>query len=278
LATARPLGHSAYVNRDSPHLGRRTTASPWRVLGVRAAIAASLLVIAFCLLWFDRDGLKDNIDGNLSFTDTLYFTMITITTVGYGDIIPVSDRARLTDAFLITPIRLFIWLIFLGTAFDLLFKQSWRRLRMRQIQKGLCNHIIVAGFGRSGGKSVADLLARGIDPGSIVVIDCSADEVERAKSLGIAAMQGDASDNDLLAAVHVSRASAMIISAGRDDTSILITLTARAMAPKLPIAVSIQSEDNEDIAAHAGANTVVNPVRVVGRLLADAIRPGTPVA
>ena len=263
------------MSREIPRLGRRTTASPWRVLGFRAAIALSLLVAAFCLLWFDRDGLKDNIDNHISFTDTLYFTMITITTVGYGDIVPVSDRARLIDAFLITPIRLFIWLIFLGTAFDLLFKQSWGRWRMRQIQKTLCNHIIVAGFGRSGGQSVDDLLERGVDPADIVIIDCSADQIERAKSLGIAAMRGDASDNHILAAVHVDRASALLVSAGRDDTSILIILTARSMARDLPIAVSIQSEDNEDIATHAGANTVVNPVRVVGRLLADAVQSGT---
>lgn len=198
--------------------------------------------------------------------------MITITTVGYGDIVPVSDRARLIDAFLITPIRLFIWLIFLGTAFDLLFKQSWGRWRMRQIQKTLCNHIIVAGFGRSGGKSVADLLERGVDPATIVAIDCDSDKVETAKSLGVAAMVGDASDNEILAAVHIDRAKALIVAAGRDDSSILIVLTARAMAADLPIAVSIQSEDNEDIATHAGASTVVNPVRVVGSLLADAVR------
>lgn len=262
------------MTREPPRLGRRTTASPWRIVAVRAGIAAALLIVAFCLLWFDRDGLRDNVDGHLGFSDVVYFTMITITTVGYGDIVPVSDRARLIDAFLITPIRLFIWLIFLGTAFDLLFKQSWGRWRMRQIQKGLCNHILVAGFGRSGGKAVDDLLARGTDPAGIVVIDCDAEQVERAKSLGIAAMQGDASDNHILAAVHIDRASALIISAGRDDSSILIILTARAMAPDLPIAVSIQSEDNEDIAEHAGANTVVNPVRVVGGLLADAVESG----
>ena len=257
--------------QEAPRLGRRSTASPWRVLVVRAVIALALLLVAFCLLWFDRDGLKDNIDNHISFTDTLYFTMITITTVGYGDIVPVSDRARLIDAFLITPIRLFIWLIFLGTAFDLLFRHSWGRWRMRQIQKTLCSHIIVAGFGRSGGKAVSDLLSRGTDPDDIVVIDCNDEQVERAKTLGIAAMQGDASDNDILGAVHIDRAAALIVSAGRDDTSILIVLTARAMAPKLPIAVSIQSEDNEDIAQHAGADTVVNPVRVVGGLLADSV-------
>ena len=259
-----------------PQLGRKSLTSTWRTLGVRAGVAGALVLLAFALLWFDRGGLRDQIDGSLTLPDVIYFTMITITTVGYGDIIPVSERARMIDAFLITPIRLFIWLIFLGTAFDLLFKQSWERWRMRQIQKGLCDHIIVAGFGRSGSKSVEELLAKGVAPQKIVAIDCDAAAIDNAKSLGLAAMQGDASDNEVLVAAHVERASSLIVSAGRDDTSILVILTARSLAPNLPIVVSIQSADNEDIARHAGANTVVNPIRVTGGMLADAVMAKAP--
>src|SRR6476620_6956747 len=93
----------------------------WHSLAVRISVAALLVMVAFVLLWFDRDGLRDNVDGNMSFTDVIYFTMITISTVGYGDIFPVSERARLVDAFLITRIRIFLWLIFLGTAAEFLF-------------------------------------------------------------------------------------------------------------------------------------------------------------
>lgn len=256
----------------TPSLSRKSTASPWRTIAVRATLALGLLVAAFCLLWFDRAGLRDNIDGHLSFADTLYFTAITVTTVGYGDIIPVTERARLTDAFLITPIRLFVWLLFLGTAFDLVLKRSWERWRMKKIQSKLCDHIVIAGFGRSGGKAARELIASGVDPARMVAIDCQSEAIESAKACGLAAMQGDASDNEVLVAVHIERASAMVVSAGRDDTSILVVLTARTLAPKLPIAISIQAEDNEDIAAHAGATTVINPISVTGRMLADATR------
>ena len=102
------------------------------------------------LLWFDRAGLRDNVDNHLSIIDVIYFTMITVSTVGYGDIIPVTERARFIDAFLITPIRIFVWLIFLGTAAEFLFKRSWEKWRMRTIQQTLRDHIVLAGFGRSG--------------------------------------------------------------------------------------------------------------------------------
>src|SRR5215211_3762001 len=100
---------------ELPSLQRRASHG-WNGLAVRVAIACLLVALAFALLWFDRDGLRDNIDGHLSLADVVYFTMITVSTVGYGDIVPVSERARLIAAFLITPIRIFLWLIFLGTA------------------------------------------------------------------------------------------------------------------------------------------------------------------
>lgn len=244
--------------------------SGWRTLGVRAAAAVGLIGLAFALLWFDREGLKDNIDGHLSFIDVIYFTMITITTVGYGDIVPVSDRARLIDAFLITPIRLFVWLLFLGTAYNFLFKRSWEKWRMRMIQKNLQDHIIVAGYGSSGAKAVEELIALGTPPERIVIIDCTVEALESAGAIGVATLQGDASRDELLKAVHVERASALLVAAGRDDTSILIVLTARHLAPDLAISVTIREADNEDLAKQAGATSVINPVSFAGLLLASS--------
>jgi len=259
------------VPRPIPALTRRRLANPWRTLGVRAVVAVSLLLTAFALLWFDRDGLQDNIDGAVTFADTLYFTMITITTVGYGDIVPVTERARLIDAFLLTPIRLFIWLLFLGTAFDLLLKRVWERWRMTRIQEGLSGHVVIAGFGKNGSTAAAELLRLGLKPRELVAIDCTETACAVARDLGAAVMQGDASRDELLEAVNIGTASRMIVSAGRDDTSILIVLSARKLNPQLPIAVTIREEDNEDIAHNAGATKVINPVAVTGRMLAEPV-------
>lgn len=248
---------------------QRRTLGDWQGLSVRAAAAVLLIVLAFLLLWFDRDGLRDNIDGHLSFADVMYFTMITVTTVGYGDIVPISERARLIDGFLITPIRIFLWLIFLGTAAEFLIKRSWENWRMRIIQRTLHDHVVIAGFGRSGQKALEELLAAGTAVGSIVVIDTSGEMIDRAKLAGVATILGDATRDEVQRAVHIERASNLIVSCGRDDTSILAVLTARHLAPAVRIAVAIHNSDNEDLAQQAGANVVVNPVSFTGLLLAS---------
>ena len=81
-------------------------------------------------------------------------------------------------------------------------------------------------------------------------------------------LQGDATRDATLHAVHVERARALLISAGRDDTSILVCLTARHLAPKLPITVAVRNGDNEVPARAAGATTVINPVSFAGLLMA----------
>jgi len=254
--------------RDLQPLQRRTF-RPWHGLAIRGAIASLLFVIAFMLLWFDRAGLRDNVDNHLSIIDVIYFTMITVSTVGYGDIIPVTERARFIDAFLITPIRIFVWLIFLGTAAEFLFKRSWEKWRMRRIQQTLHDHIVLAGFGRSGQKALEELLADGTEIGSVVVIDDDPETIDLAKESGVATIRGDATRDEVQKAVHIERAQSLIVSCGRDDTSVLAVLTARHLAPDLRIAVAIRNSDNEDLARQAGANIVVNPVSFTGLLLAS---------
>jgi voltage-gated potassium channel len=144
------------------------------------ALALAMIGIALAGHWMDRDGLRDNTDGKVSFVDVVYFTMITVTTVGYGDIVPVTDRARMFDTFVVTPVRLFVWLIFLGTAYDFVLRRVWEKWRMRSLQRDLNGHVIVAGHGTSGTEAVVELLRRGKPHDAIVVIDPHADAVARA--------------------------------------------------------------------------------------------------
>lgn len=251
-------------------LRRRSAVPMWLDLSWRLGLIAALIGIVLLVHWLDRAGLRDTLDNDISFVDVLYFTTVTVTTVGYGDIVPVSPEARLFETFVVTPIRLFVWLIFLGTAYSLFFRNSFYRWRMVRIQKTLENHIVVAGFGTSGAEAVQEMIARGTDPAHIVVIDASEARLEEAERIGCAVLRGDATRDRTLADVRIARAGSLLVSAGRDDTSILITLTARHLAPELPISIVVRNEDNELLARQAGATTVINPVSFTGLLLAGS--------
>jgi voltage-gated potassium channel len=103
-----------------------------------------------------------------------------------------------------------------------------------------------------------------------VVIDPSEDRLADAEALGCNVMAGDATRDETLKAVRIDKAANVLISAGRDDTTILITLTARSLAPNVPISAVVRAEDNESLARQAGANNVINPVRFTGLLLAGS--------
>ena len=110
--------------RCAPRFYRRSAVPPSLTLLMRISAALVLVGIALAGHWLDRDGLRDNTDGVVSFLDVVYFTMITVTTVGYGDIVPVTDRARIFDTFVVTPVRVFVWLIFLGSAYSFLLRNT----------------------------------------------------------------------------------------------------------------------------------------------------------
>ena len=154
-------------------LRRRSSMPMWMDLAWRVVLLFGLIALVLLFHWIGRDGLKDNFDDQISFIDVLYFTTVTVTTVGYGDIVPVTPEARLFESLFVTPIRLFVWLIFLGTAYNLFLRNILYRWRMARIQADLHNHIIVTGFGTSGQEAVHELLARGTDAREIVVIDGS---------------------------------------------------------------------------------------------------------
>lgn len=251
-------------------LRRRSSMPMWMDLAWRVALVVGLIGLVLLLHWVGRDGLRDNLDNQISFIDVLYFTTVTVTTVGYGDIVPVTPEARLFEALFVTPIRLFVWIIFLGTAYNLFLRNILYRWRMARIQADLHNHIVVTGFGTSGSEAVHELLARGTDPREIVVIDPSERSLGEAEALGCNILCGDSTRDRTLKDVQIHRARSMIVSAGRDDTSILITLTARHLAPRLPISIVVRNEDNELPARQAGATTVINPVSFAGLLLAGS--------
>lgn len=245
--------------------------SPVRILVTRLLFVLLLFGVLFSLLWADRDGLRDQSDGEVSFTDIVYFTMITVSTVGYGDIVPVSTRARLLDALVITPIRLGIWLLFLGTAYQLIIRQYLEGYRMAKLQATLSRHIILCGFGHTGLSAAKELLARGVNAEQIVVIDSLEERVRLAGSLGIAAFQADATQEAVLRDAVIDKAKAVIIAAGRDDKNALTLLTARHLNPTVRIIVSAKEEEKVKLFKQGGADAIVSPATFGGYIIAAAV-------
>lgn len=250
---------------------RRALSVPvWADVALRLGAALALVFVVVLVHWFDREGLRDSYDGTVSFLDVVYFTMISITTTGFGDIAPVSDKSRLVEAVIVTPIRIAVIYIFVGTAYNFIIKRSWETWRMKRIQERLEDHIVVLGYGVSGSEAVSELIERGTDPSCIVVIDPSPVRLGHAERAGCNVLEGDATRDETLNAVRIGKARTVLVSAGRDDTTILIILTARHLAPKVPITAVVRADDNELLARQAGADNVINPVRFTGLLLAGS--------
>ncbi len=268
--------------RDWGYAGRsrvlftKREASPKRTFVIRMGIVLLLISLVLALFWFDREGLKDGADGEVSFADVFYFTMVTVTTVGYGDIVPVSERVRVLDALFVTPIRIFIWLIFLGTAYEFVVQKIIEDYRMAKLQRRLQDHIIVCGYGHSGRVAAREMTAMGHPADKVVVVDVSEATLRDAADNGFIGLRGDASRETIIRKTGVEKAKAVIVSPGRDDTNVLIVLTVRNLNSNVRIISSAKEEENIKLIKQSGADVIVSPAKLGGYLLADAvIRPHT---
>lgn len=249
----------------------RADASPERVLVSRVLIVVLLVALVVAIMWWDRAGLRDHIDGHVSFADVVYFTMVTITTVGYGDIVPVSERARLIDGLFITPVRLFIFFIFLGTAYQFVVQKLFEEYRMSRLQRRLKGHFIICGYGHTGRVAARELAAKGYPKDQIIIIDSAQHVLQEAADDGFAALRGDATREAILIKAGIHKAEAVIVTPGRDDTNILIVLTVRQLNPEVRIVSGVKEAENVKLVKQGGANVIVSPSKVGGYMLADAI-------
>jgi len=249
----------------------RPAVSPRRVLLLRFYLVIGLCVLAFVVIYIDREGLHDATKPTLGVIDLMYFTMVTVATVGYGDIVPVTARARLVVTFLVMPIRIAIWFVFLGTAYQFVIQRVIEELHMKRLQKRLQGHVVVCGFGLSGSVAVRELLESGVDPDSIIVIDQQQAALESATALGVAGLLGDPSREDILQQAQIRAAKAVIVAVSDDPTAILLTLSIRSIAPETKIVVRIQEHVFQRQLRQAGADVIVSSTKIGGLLLADAV-------
>lgn len=266
----RPMPKLRFGSSAPPEtrLVMRSRLTVGRLLLIRMLLVLAAVSLLVAVLWWDRAGLRDHIDGHISFVDVVYFTAVSVTTVGYGDIVPVSDRARLLDAAFVTPMRLFVWLIFLGTAYELVLQRWIERWRLNRTQKMLQDHVIVCGYGHSGRYAATELTQRGR---TVVVIDRDAKAVQDASDDGHIGLHGDPTREADLIEAEIGKAAAVLISLGRDDAAVLTTLTARSLNPGVRIVCNVGDLENVKLISQAGADATVQPSQVGGYLMADAV-------
>lgn len=244
--------------------------SPIKTIVFRMGFIFVLLCIIATAFWLDKDGLEDTRDGDISQVDVIYFTAITVTTVGYGDIHPDSDFAMLFDSFVATPMRAIIWIVFIGTAYQLVFQEFMEERRMKKIQKDLTNHVIIAGYGNTGRAAAHELVAKKMQKDQIIIIDPKESAIADAAEDDFFGLLGDPSKEVILKKAAVSKAKHLIITTSRDDTNVLISLTARDMNKNLKIIARANQEENTKLLKRSGANIIISPSVAGGHLMAAA--------
>ena len=242
-------------------------ASPLRKIGRRLLVALGLVVLVAMVTWIGRDGYFDPEDDSISLLDAFYYSTVTITTTGYGDVRPVSDEARLLTTIVVTPARVLFLILLVGTTLEILAERSRHAFRVRRWRKHLRDHTIICGYGTKGRSAAKTLRGRGIEDERIVVIDPTAGARMRADDDGLAAISGDASTGETLAEAGIAEAVSVVVAVDRDDTAILITLTARELNPKATIVAAVREEENVHLLHQGGADGVVTSSAAAGRLL-----------
>jgi voltage-gated potassium channel len=252
---------------ERPILLPRSTIGPLRQVGRRLLAALSVLWATVLIVYLDRDGYTDNHDGKVTFLDAVYYTTVTLSTTGYGDIAPVSDGARIVNILLITPLRVLFLIILVGTTLEVLTERTREQWRQTRWRTALRDHTVVVGFGTKGRSAAETLLSTGMGRDRIVLIDPNHHVVQAATDDGFAGVVGDATRSDVLARAEVRRAKQIVVATQRDDTAVLVTLTARQLNPRLRIVAAVREEENAPLLRQSGADSVITSSAAAGRLL-----------
>jgi voltage-gated potassium channel len=209
-----------------------------------------------------------------NFLDSLFMTVISITTVGYEEVHPLGAHGQ---AFAISLIVFGVagFLYTFGVLVDILGSGRWqeyRRFRRMQDQLSrLRDHVIVCGYGRTGKQVVAELEQGGH---AYVVVEMNPhpfEEVLRDRRLHV---HGDAASDEVLHMAGIERARALVSAVDSDERNVYIVLTARSINPRLFIVARSSYPDSQSKLARAGADRVVSPYTLSGRRMAAlALQP-----
>ena len=241
--------------------------NPVRSIMWRVAIAVGCLVVTAAVVYIERDGYRDAAGDSLSPLDAFYYATVTLSTTGYGDIVPISPAARLTNILIITPLRFVFLIVLVGSAIEVLTQRTQYEWRARKWRNKVSEHTVVIGYGVKGRSAVKALLDSGVAQNRIVVVAYDEDSAREAADSGITAVEGDARREAVLQQAGISRASRIIIATDQDATSVLVTMLAKRLAPQAVIVSAARETANAQFLRDSGADGVIVTAEAVGRLL-----------
>ncbi|MEU6927907.1 potassium channel family protein [Streptomyces sp. NPDC046385] len=262
---AREAGEKVTGSRI--RLPRRVVENPLRQVGKRLLMALGVLLLTVFIVYIDRSGYHDNADETVDFLDAVYYATVTLSTTGYGDIVPYSDSARLANILLVTPLRVLFLIILVGTTLEVLTERTREEFRLRRWRAILRDHTVIVGFGTKGRSAIQTLCATGLRKDQIVIVDPSNKVIEAANADGFVGVIGDATRSDVLLRAEVQKARQIVIATQRDDTAVLVTLTARQLNRGAKIVAAVREEENAPLLRQSGADAVITSASAAGRLL-----------
>lgn len=209
--------------------------------------------------------------GGYSLVDACYMAAMTITTVGYGEVRPLSPEARaFNTVYLLLSVGLLLvsFGVMTQAVIETQFGDFFSRRRIRKMLQHLTGHYIVCGFGRVGRGAAAELKRAG---SKVVVIDRREDRVDWAIKSGYIAVLGDSTRDEVLREVHIDRASGLIAALATDADNLFAVISARTLSPGLRIGARAAEEEAERKMRQVGADSVFAPYVMTGTRLAQSL-------
>jgi voltage-gated potassium channel len=207
----------------------------------------------------------------MSFMDALYMTAITLSTVGYREVAPLTPAAQLfTIGLIFTGLGVVLYGASL-VAGDVIEGRLQRVLGRRRVERQiehLADHYIVCGFGRMGRIVCKELAAK---PVPFVVVERDPEALKRVDEEGFLSVDGDATEDRVLQQAGIGRARGLVSALSRDEDNVYVVLSARQLNADLLIVARAEDERSETKLMHAGATRVVSPYVLGGSRMAGAL-------
>jgi voltage-gated potassium channel len=229
-------------------------------LGTLAIFAGFIVITSSAAIYIYEGSINPKID---SYFHAIYWSIVTISTVGFGDITPqTTEGIVITLVLILAGISVLAFLTsIVVSAFDEKLSEMRENRIFGEVEK-MKDFVLVCGYGR-----VGEVVARFLndDNDKFVVIDIDEKTIETAKSRGLKALKGDATQSKLLQDLGVgSRVSKVVCVSGSDKTNIFIAITARSLDKNVSIISRVEDRENRKKFLLAGANYVFTPYEIVG--------------